>query len=60
MMTEEVHESKAVWLRQTGWWVYDWQEYKTVQTFPLSEKAQAEGLCKLLNSIEEETNGIQK
>ena len=59
-MTTEVREGKAVWLRQAGWWLYDWKEKKTVQTFPLSEKEQAEGLCRLLNSIEEENDGLSK
>ena len=59
-MTTEVREGKAVWLRQAGWWLYDWKEKKTVQTFPMSEKEQAEGLCKLLNSIEEENHGLSK
>lgn len=45
---------------QAGWWVYDWKEKKTVRTFPMSEKAQAYGLCKLLNSIEEENDGLSK
>ena len=59
-MTEEKREGKAVWLRQAGWWLYDWKEKKTVQTFPMSEKEQAEGLCKLLNSIEEENDGVSE
>jgi hypothetical protein len=59
-MTTERRENGAVWLRQTGWWLYDWKEKKTVQTFPMSEKEQADGLCKLLNSIEEESNGLSK
>lgn len=59
-MTSEMREGKAVWLRHSGWWLYDWKEKKTVQTFPMSERVQAEGLCKLLNSIEEESNGLSK
>ena len=63
MLTEEVHSGRYSQLRQAGWWVYDWKDYKTVQTFPMSEKEQANGLCKLLNSIEEEgdgNNGLSK
>ena len=56
-MTEEVQTTEGVGLRYVGWWVYDWKDYKTVQTFPMSEKEQANGLCKLLNSIEEEGDG---
>ena len=55
--------AKAVYgyaLQHVGWWLYDWREMKTVKTFPKEEKEQAEGLCRLLNSIEEETNGVQK
>jgi hypothetical protein len=59
-MTTERRENGAVWLRQAGWWLYDWKEKKTVQTFPLSEKEQAKGLCRLLNSIEEENDGLSK
>ena len=60
MLTEEVREGRYSQLRQAGWWVYDWTEYKTVRTFPVSEKEQAVGLCRLMNSIEEETNGLSK
>jgi len=53
-MTEDVKDGAYVHLRHVGWWLYDWDEFKTVQTFPMSEKEQAYGLCKLLNSINEE------
>jgi hypothetical protein len=53
-MTEDVAEREGVRLRYVGWWLYDRDKFKTVQTFPMSEKEQADGLCKLLNSIEEE------
>jgi len=53
-LTEDVHTKESVGLRYAGWWLYDWDEFKTVQTFPRSEKEQAYGLCKLLNSINEE------
>ena len=59
-MTTEMRDNGSVWLRQAGWWLYDWKEKKTVQTFLMSEKEQAEGLCKLLNSIEEESDGLSK
>jgi hypothetical protein len=59
-MTTEMRGDQTIWLRQSGWWVYDWKEKKTVRTFPVSEKEQAEGLCKLLNSIEEENDGLSK
>jgi hypothetical protein len=59
-MTTEMRDNGSVWLRQAGWWVYDWKEKKTVQTFPMSEKEQAEAVCKLLNSIEEESDGLSK
>ena len=59
-MTENVAEREGVRLRYVGWWVYDWDEHKTVRTFPMSEKEQAYGLCKLLNSIEEENDGLSK
>jgi hypothetical protein len=60
-MTENVAEREGVRLRYTGWWVYDWKRKETVRTFPVSEDEQANGLCKLLNSIEEEeTNGLSK
>ena len=41
-------------LMQVGWDVYDYETYKTVQSFEMGEHEQAEGLCKLMNSIEEE------
>ena len=44
----------TVSLIHKGWWLYDWKEKKTVKVFPVGEHEQAEGLCKLLNSIEEE------
>ena len=60
-MTTEMRDGGSVWLRQAGWWLYDWKEKKTVQTFPMSEKEQADGLCKLLNSIEEEgANNVRR
>ena len=60
MLTQNAKAEYGYVLQQTGWWLYDWKHYKTVQIFPKSEKAQAEGLCKLLNSIEEEADGIPK
>lgn len=60
MMTEDVRRGEYVNLRVAGWWLYDWKEKKTVQTFPKSEREQAYGLCKLLNSIEEENDGLSK
>lgn len=49
-------------LKQTGWEVIDWTKFDNigVQTFPMAEEAQANGLCKLLNSIEEENDGLSK
>ena len=49
-------------LRQTGWDLID--NYKldrtTVKSFDMFEYEQATGLCKLLNSIEEENHGLSK
>ena len=59
-ITQNVKAEYGHTLRQTGWWLYDWKEKKTVQTFPMSEQEQANGLCKLLNSIEEENDGLSK
>ena len=49
-------------LRQTGWDVVDTHKFDriTVQSFEVSEYEQAKGLCKLLNSIEEENHGLSK
>ena len=47
-------------LKQIGWEVYDWKEYKSVQKFDMGEHEQAHGLCKLMNSIEEENDGVSK
>jgi hypothetical protein len=49
------HDSKKG-LRQIAWQVCDSRKFDKIDlvTFPMSEKAQAEGMCKLLNSIEEE------
>ena len=46
----------------TGWDVVDHRKFDniTVRTFDVSEKVQAEGLAKLLNSIEEENDGLSK
>jgi hypothetical protein len=60
MLTEDVKVGGRTKLTQAGWWLYDWKEYKSVRTFPMSEKEQAYGLCRLMNSIEEESDGIQK
>ena len=55
--TDEVKTSEGYTrVRHVGWWLYDWEKYKTVRTFPVSEEEQAKGLCKLLNSIEDEGN----
>ena len=59
-MTQDMRDGSNVYLRYAGWWLYDWKEKKTVQTFPMSQKEQAHGLCKLLNSIEEENDGLSK
>jgi hypothetical protein len=49
-------------LQQIGWEVIDWTRFDNmgVQTFPMSEQEQANGLCRLLNSIEEESDGLSK
>jgi len=60
MLTQDVRVGDRAKLTQAGWWVYDWKEKKTVRTFPVSEKEQAYGLCRLMNSIEEETDGLSK
>jgi hypothetical protein len=60
MTTEDVRVGDRMKLTQTGWWVYDWKHKSTVRTFPMPEKEQAYGLCKLLNSIEEESDGLSK
>jgi hypothetical protein len=60
IMTEDVRRGEYVNLRIAGWWLYDWKEKKTVQTFPRSQEKEARGLCKLLNSIEEENDGLSK
>lgn len=60
MLTQDVRVGDRAKLTQSGWWVYDWKEYKGVRTFPTAEKEQAYGLCKLLNSIEEENDGLSK
>ena len=44
----------------TAWWIYDWRDMKTVKMLPVAEEEQANGLCKLLNSIEEENDGLSK
>ena len=45
-----------------GWDVVDYKKFDNiaVRTFDVSEKEQAEGLAKLLNSIEEENDGLSK
>jgi hypothetical protein len=53
-------EGEYVRVVHKSWWLYDWELLKTVQTFPVSEEEQANGLCKLLNSIEEENDGLSK
>lgn len=55
-MTQNVKAEYGYTLQHTGWWLYDWETRKTVKTFPIAEKEQALGLCKLLNSIEDERN----
>lgn len=49
-------------LQIKGWDVIDNHKFDraTVQSFGVSEKEQAYGLCKLLNSIEEENDGLSK
>jgi len=49
-------------LQQIGWEVIDWTRFDNigVQTFPMSEEAQARAACILLNSIEEENDGLSK
>ena len=49
-------------LQIKGWDVCDDNKFDniTVRSFEVSEKVQAEGLCKLLNSIEEESHGLSK
>jgi hypothetical protein len=49
-------------LQIKGWDVIDNHKFDraTLRSFDVSEKVQAEGLCKLLNSIEEENDGLSK
>jgi hypothetical protein len=53
-------EGEYVRVVHKAWWLYDWKLLKTVQTFPVTEEEQANAMCKLLNSIEEETDGLSK
>lgn len=54
MMTQNIKTEYGYILQHTGWWLFDWKKKATVQMFKVSEREQADGLCKLLNSIEEE------
>jgi len=58
--TETRKEGEYVRVVHTAWWLYDWVKHETVQMFRVSEEEQAVGLCKLLNSIEEENDGLSK
>jgi len=53
-LTEEKRKNDYVWLAHVGWDVFDWKFKDGVRRFDVSEKEQADGLCKLLNSIDEE------
>lgn len=50
------------YLRQVAWQVCDRRKFDNIDlaTFTMSEKAQADAMCKLLNSIEEENDGLSK
>lgn len=55
--TDEVKTNEGYTrVRHVGWWLYDWKKKVTVKVFKVSEQEQAEGMCKLLNSIEDEGN----
>jgi hypothetical protein len=59
--TDEVKTNEGyVRVRHVGWWLYDWETNKTVHVFKTTEEEQAKGMCKLLNSIEEENDGLSK
>jgi hypothetical protein len=49
-------------LRQVAWEVCDRRKFDKIDlaTFPMAEKYKAEAMCKLLNSIEEEDDGLSK
>jgi hypothetical protein len=49
-------------LKQTAWQVCDRRKFDKIDLamFKLDEKAQADAMCKLLNSIEEENDGVSK
>jgi 2-phosphoglycerate kinase len=49
-------------LQQVGWDLIDNYKFDrtTVKSFDMFEYEQANGLCKLLNSIEEENDGLSK
>ena len=57
-----VFDSESGYLQQEGWDVCDGNKFDriTVRSFEIGEHTQAEGLCKLLNSIEEENHGLSK
>lgn len=59
-LTEEKRKGDYVWLAHIGWDVFDWKYKEGVRKFERADEEQAKGLCKLLNSIEEERDGIQK
>ena len=58
--TETRKEGEYLRVVHKSWWLYDWKETKTVRMFDISEEAQANAMCKLLNSIEEENDGLSK
>ena len=49
-------------LRVTNWQVCDRRKFDKIDlaTFPMEEKYKAEAMCRLLNSIEEEDDGLSK
>lgn len=54
--TDTRKEGEYVRVVHIAWWLYDWKEKETVHMFPVSEQEQANAMCKLLNSIEDEGN----
>ena len=52
--TETRKDGGYVRVVHIAWWLYDWGKKETVHMFPVSEHEQAIGLCKLMNSIEDE------
>ena len=59
-VTEATTVDKGVELKVIAWEVCDYKKFDNIRVAKFDTQVEAEAVCKLMNSIEEENDGVSK